>query len=156
LKLPLQLALVLAAAWAVALPAAAEDLPLRLDDAAGAVTYLLDMPVAKREGQPKLGLAEASAGDEWDGSLIGGIGRSLFWGYRFLLSSQDSAACGFEPSCSRFSQLVIEEHGFFEGVLATFDRLSRDTPLGFPFYPLDTETGLLRDPPEQYCLGCKR
>lgn len=144
------------AAWAVALPAVA-DSDMHLDEARGAVEFLLGAPGAKPEPtKAALGLAQADNSDGWNGSLASGIVRSLFWGYRFFLSSQDSAACGFTPSCSRFSQLVIEEHGFLEGTLATLDRLSRDTPLAVPFYPVDIDSGLLRDPPEQYCLGCKR
>jgi putative component of membrane protein insertase Oxa1/YidC/SpoIIIJ protein YidD len=145
----------LAAIGLLAVPALAES-DLRLDETRGAVAFLLDTPGAKPGTKTTPGLAQASASDEWDGSLPSGIVRSLFWGYRFFLSSQDTAACGFTPSCSRFSQLVIEEHGFLEGILATMDRLSRDTPLAVPFYPVDLDSGLLRDPPEQYCLGCKR
>ncbi|HUB05426.1 MAG TPA: membrane protein insertion efficiency factor YidD [Myxococcales bacterium] len=126
---------------------------LHLDDAAGAVTFLLEGGSAPAPAEPSL--AQARAGDEWDGSLPSGIVRSLFWGYRFFLSSQDTLACGFEPSCSHFGQEAIEEHGFIEGALATLDRLSRDTPLAIPFYPIDLDTGLLKDPPEQYCLSCK-
>ena len=142
--------------WAVALPGlAAPD--LKLDTTSGAVAYLLDTPGSKPGSQKSLSsLSEAFEGDEWNGSLASGIVRGLFFGYRFFLSSQDSASCGFTPSCSRFSQMAIEEHGFFEGLLATMDRLSRDTPLAIPFYPVDLESGLLRDPPEQYCLGCKQ
>lgn len=158
----MKVAVLAAAAWAVALPALgapteARRTELELDSARGAVAYLLNSPGASRGKQKSLSsLAEAFEGDEWNGSLASGIVRSLFFGYRLFLSSQDSASCGFSPSCSRFSQRVIEEHGFFEGMLATMDRLSRDTPLAIPFYPVDVESGLLRDPPEQYCLGCKR
>ena len=120
--------------------------PLPLDDPAGAVAFLLapDAPPAA----PK-----ESGG--WDGSLALGIVRTLFWGYHVFLSSQDSATCSFEPSCSRFAQQAIAEHGFFEGALDGIDRLIRDSPLAIPFYPMDLDTGLLRDAPTHYCLGCE-
>ncbi len=130
-------------------PPARPGLP-PLDDVPGAVAFLLG-----EAGPAAAPLAEATAEDEWSGSLPSGIVRSLFWGYRFFLSSQDTLACGFEPSCSRFSQLAIEEHGFVEGILATLDRLSRDTPLAVPYYPIDLQNGLLKDPPDRYCLVCK-
>ncbi len=143
------------ALWAIAALCLSgpSDLATPLDDAPGAVALLLteNAPAA-----PGLSLAEGEAGDAWDGSLIGGIGRSLFWGYRFLFSSQDSISCGFEPSCSHFAQLAIEQHGILEGGLAAMDRLTRDSPLSIPFYPLDLETGLMKDPPDHYCLFCRQ
>jgi putative component of membrane protein insertase Oxa1/YidC/SpoIIIJ protein YidD len=150
------LAPMLLAVAGAAVPARAEP-PLRLSDARGAIEFLLESPDSKIEsGRPAPDLTQAAPGDEWDGSLGSGIARSLFWGYRFFFSSQDSDPCGFSPSCSRFSQQVIEQDGFFEGLLATFDRLSRDNPFSAAFYPVDLETHLLLDPPEQYCLGCHR
>ncbi len=122
-----------------------------LSEPASAVDYLLaPEPDAAATRSP----AEDLAG--WDGSVPSAIVRGLFWWYHTFLSSQDVSACGFEPSCSRFSQLSIEEHGFVEGTLATVDRLIRDSPLALPYYPLDLATGLLRDDPHDYCLWCDR
>jgi putative component of membrane protein insertase Oxa1/YidC/SpoIIIJ protein YidD len=145
------------AAMVAALPALGMEPDLRLDEASGAVAFLLGPPGAERvDTKTVTELTQAGPGDEWNGSLASGVARSLFFVYRFFLSSQDSASCPFNPSCSHFSQAVMEEDGFFEGLLATFDRLSRDSPFATAYYPLDLDSGLLRDPPEQYCLGCKR
>ncbi|MHB1846866.1 MAG: membrane protein insertion efficiency factor YidD [Deltaproteobacteria bacterium] len=123
-----------------------------LSEPKDAVAYLLG---TSAEATSIDASALGESGD-WDGSLPSAVVRSLFWWYHTFLSSQDVAACGFEPSCSRFSALAIDEHGFIEGTLATIDRLIRDSPLALPYYPLDLSTGLLQDDPRDYCLWCHR
>ena len=45
--------------------------------------------------------------------------------YQTVISSQDSPACNFHPSCSRFSAKAISEGGIIKGALLTADRLMR-------------------------------
>lgn len=90
---------------------------------------------------------------EWDGALGAGILNALFGGYRTILASQDMPVCGFDPSCSRFSQRAVRACGLVEGILLSADRLLRDHPQAPAFYPIDPQTKLLHDAPERYCLG---
>ncbi len=95
------------------------------------------------------------AGEEgarpWTGALGAGISRALFGTYRVVLSSQDLPVCGFTPSCSRFSERVIDRCGPLQGALLSLDRLLRDHPLALPFYPRAAD-GHLKDDPDRYCL----
>lgn len=141
-------ALVLAALLGGAAPSA----PAPLADARQAAEWLLSEAPALPEPQ-----AEPAAGArEWDGSLAAGIGHVLFGGYRVLLSSQDSISCSFTPSCSHFAEGAIDQHGFIEGILATFDRFERENVAAALYYPPDVATMRLSDPPDGYCLGCAR
>ena len=45
--------------------------------------------------------------------------------YQVLISSQDSPACNFTPSCSRFTSTAIRKAGLFKGSLLGADRLLR-------------------------------
>jgi putative component of membrane protein insertase Oxa1/YidC/SpoIIIJ protein YidD len=142
--------LALAAAPAVAGEAAREtneDETRGLWDPLEAAAFLLAVPDARVEVPPAA---------PWDGSLPGGIVRVLFGGYRLVLSSQDLPVCGFEPSCSRFSQRAIARCGFVEGALLSMDRLLRDHPMSVGFYPTAADGHLLLDAPERYCLASPR
>jgi len=73
---------------------------------------------------------------------------NLFMLYKNFISSQDFSHCMFSPSCSEYGIIAIKKIGFFEGVVATFDRLTRCHPLILPGeYPIDEESGLFIDEP---------
>ena len=123
---------------------AAEDETPQLWEPEQAVAFLLGAPGPAHD-----------AGDErgrpWDGALGAGITRALFGTYRVVLSSQDLPVCGFTPSCSRFSERVIDRCGPLQGALLSLDRLLRDHPLALPFYPHAAD-GHMKDDPDRYCL----
>lgn len=50
---------------------------------------------------------------------------ALMYGYQKFISAQISAGCGYEISCSRFSVLLLREHGVFKGIPLSADRLMR-------------------------------
>lgn len=63
------------------------------------------------------------------------IARGLFRLYKFLISSQDSQSCVFEPSCSQYAIESVSEFGILAGTLNAFDRLTRcnkNTPEKYP------------------------
>lgn len=63
------------------------------------------------------------------------IASGLFRVYKFLISSQDSQSCVFEPSCSQYAIESVAEFGIFGGTLNAFDRLTRcnnNTPDKYP------------------------
>jgi putative membrane protein insertion efficiency factor len=73
---------------------------------------------------------------------------NLFLFYKSFISSQDFSSCMFSPSCSEYGIIAIKRIGFLEGVVATFDRLTRCQPLILPGeYGYDEETGLFIDEP---------
>lgn len=73
---------------------------------------------------------------------------NLFLFYKSFISSQDFSSCMFSPSCSEYGIIAIKRIGFLEGVIATFDRLTRCHPLILPGeYEYDEETGLFIDEP---------
>jgi len=45
--------------------------------------------------------------------------------YKKVLSEQISANCEFEPTCSSFSWLALDEFGIIKALLLTADRLTR-------------------------------
>lgn len=115
-----------------------------------AVAFLLaPAPPLTTESGP----GAAAPATEWDGALGPGILNALFGGYRTILASQDMPVCGFDPSCSRFSQRAVRACGLVEGILLSADRLLRDHPQAPAFYRIDPHTKLLHDAPERYCLG---
>jgi putative component of membrane protein insertase Oxa1/YidC/SpoIIIJ protein YidD len=123
---------------------AAEDETPQLWEPEQAVAFLLaaprSMPTSADDGA-----------EVWDGALGAGITRALFGTYRVVLSSQDLPVCGFTPSCSRFSQRVIDRCGVVQGALLSLDRLLRDHPLALSFYPRAAD-GHMKDDPDRYCL----
>jgi len=61
--------------------------------------------------------------------------------YKFLISSQDSQSCVFEPSCSQYAIESVGEYGIFAGTLNTFDRLTRCNKNTPEKYTKRTKTG---------------
>jgi putative membrane protein insertion efficiency factor len=59
------------------------------------------------------------------GSELGLAGSGFIRLYQILVSSQDSPACNFTPSCSRFAAAAIGKAGFIKGTLLGADRLLR-------------------------------
>lgn len=45
--------------------------------------------------------------------------------YRKVISPSGAPECAFHPSCSIYAKACFEEYGWAEGLLMTFDRLSR-------------------------------
>ena len=133
----------LAAGLAAGGPAVADTEP-RLWEPDQAVGYLLGGPVHRAESEPPA--------PAWGRGLADGVARALFGTYHLVLSSQDSAACAFTPSCSRCSQRAIGRCGFFQGVMLPLGRLLRDHALAVPFYPRAEGGRLLRDEPGRYCF----
>ena len=124
--------------------AAEDDDTPQLWEPQQAVAFLLGTPGSKPEGDDQ-------GARPWDGALGAGITLALFGTYRVVLSSQDLPVCGFAPSCSRFSQRVIDRCGPLQGALLSLDRLLRDHPLALSFYPRGAD-GRLKDDPDRYCL----
>ncbi|MBX2857125.1 MAG: membrane protein insertion efficiency factor YidD [Cellvibrionaceae bacterium] len=50
--------------------------------------------------------------------------------YRYFISPLLGPRCRFEPSCSRFAEQAITEHGVVTGTWLTVKRLSRCHPWG--------------------------
>ena len=69
------------------------------------------------------------------------IARGLFRLYKFLISSQDSQTCVFEPSCSQYAIESVSEYGIFAGTLNAFDRLTRCNKNTPEKYPEKTKNG---------------
>lgn len=69
------------------------------------------------------------------------IARGLFRLYKFLISSQDSQSCVFEPSCSQYAIESVSEYGIFAGALNAFDRLTRCSKNTPEKYPERTKNG---------------
>ncbi len=51
-------------------------------------------------------------------------GSSLYL-YQNFITQHFSASCLYNPTCSEFSKLAVQEYGIFKGGLLTFDRLNR-------------------------------
>jgi uncharacterized protein len=66
--------------------------------------------------------------------------------YKKYVSSQDVSQCPFEPSCSVFAVHAIHSKGWFIGLLAAFDRLSRDNAYKDEYYRENPVNGYLLDP----------
>lgn len=69
------------------------------------------------------------------------IARGLFRLYKFLISSQDSKSCVFEPTCSQYAIESVSQFGIFAGTLNAFDRLTRCNKNTPEKYPERTKTG---------------
>ena len=61
--------------------------------------------------------------------------------YQKFISSQDSPACNFLPTCSRFGMACIQEYGVVRGILLTADRLLRCNGSQSQHYHKDEATG---------------
>ena len=47
----------------------------------------------------------------------------LLQAYAYLISPMMGQACRFHPSCSKYAQLAIKEHGSYVGLCMTIKRL---------------------------------
>jgi putative component of membrane protein insertase Oxa1/YidC/SpoIIIJ protein YidD len=72
--------------------------------------------------------------------------RSAIILYQLTLSSQDSPACNYEPTCSRFALEAIRSRGPILGILMTSDRLQRCIGAARRYYPTDPMTFRALDP----------
>ncbi len=70
--------------------------------------------------------------------------------YQKFVSSQDSPACNFHPSCSRFAMACIQHYGVTRGLLLTADRLLRCNGVHSDRYRRDSTTGKHTDPVSDY------
>ena len=50
--------------------------------------------------------------------------------YQLTLSPLFVGCCRFEPSCSRYAIMALEQHGLFKGAWLAVRRLARCHPLG--------------------------
>lgn len=70
--------------------------------------------------------------------------------YQKFISSQDSPACNFHPTCSHFGMACIREYGVVRGILLTADRLIRCNGSQSQRYHKDSVTGKYIDPVSDY------
>lgn len=70
--------------------------------------------------------------------------------YQILVSSQDADMCAYEPSCSRFGLLSMNQFGVAKGFLLTADRLTRCNGLTDSRHEVNQETGKFIDPVDRY------
>lgn len=75
------------------------------------------------------------------------VATQMFVLYKALISSQDGQKCSFHPSCSEYALQVVKKKGMLEGMLATFDRLTRCNGLSPEWYEIDPERRVLIDHP---------
>jgi uncharacterized protein len=60
--------------------------------------------------------------------------RAPFFAYRKLISpflhavSGSAGACRFQPTCSEYAAIAVEQHGFVRGTLLAFRRLAKCHP----------------------------
>ncbi|MBN1799499.1 MAG: membrane protein insertion efficiency factor YidD [Spirochaetales bacterium] len=73
---------------------------------------------------------------------------SLLKFYQLVISSQDKPACMFTPTCSEYTRLAIQKHGFIAGIVMGAARILRCNGTGRKYYTVDEETGRLSDPVE--------
>ena len=57
-------------------------------------------------------------------------GGMMFF-YQSVISSQLSATCGFNPSCSEMGKNLIKKYGILKGTFCTSDRLMRCNKVSF-------------------------
>ncbi len=72
--------------------------------------------------------------------------------YQKFISSQDSPACNFHPTCSHFGMACIQEYGVLRGILLTADRLLRCNGSQSQHYHKDSVTGKYIDPVSDYAI----
>lgn len=70
--------------------------------------------------------------------------------YQKFISSQDSPACNFHPTCSRFCMACIQEYGLVRGIFLAADRLLRCNGSQSRYYHKDEATGKYVDPVSDY------
>jgi hypothetical protein len=60
--------------------------------------------------------------------LLGKLAALLVRGYQRLISPLMPPSCRFYPSCSEYSRVSFERHGFFRGLWLTAARILRCNP----------------------------
>lgn len=88
----------------------------------------------------------------WETSELKLAATGLIRLYQKFISSQDSPACNFQPTCSRFSMACIREYGVARGILLTADRLLRCNGSQSQHYHKDSVTGKCIDPVSNYAI----
>ena len=86
----------------------------------------------------------------WETSELKLAATGLIRLYQKFISSQDSPACNFQPTCSRFGMACIREYGVARGILLTADRLLRCNGSQSQHYHKDSVTGKYMDPVSDY------
>ena len=69
-----------------------------------------------------------------------------YWFYKKYISSQSGYQCSFYPSCANYGLETVGEYGIIEGVIITFDRLTRCSAANQYNYDWHLETDKLYDP----------
>ncbi len=77
------------------------------------------------KGPPTAGQHGHPAESVPDSSPLGVLFTGAITFYRSVISPTQSARCGFSPSCSSFGLQAVHDHGPFQGILMTADRLTR-------------------------------
>ena len=88
--------------------------------------------------------------NSWETSELKLAATGLIRLYQKFISSQDSPACNFQPTCSRFGMACIQEYGVVRGILLTADRLLRCNGSQSQHYHKDSVTGKYIDPVSDY------
>jgi len=70
--------------------------------------------------------------------------------YQLFISTQDTPACNFIPSCSQFGAEAIRQFGVIRGILLTSDRLQRCNGMSVSRYQIDYKSGKFLDPVQLY------
>ena len=80
--------------------------------------------------------------------------KTIAYTYWFFISDVDGDNCPFRPSCSAFLVQSIEKTNIAQGMLAFFDRFTRDMNLykGHNQYPR-FKSSHYYDPPQNYTLN---
>lgn len=56
------------------------------------------------------------------------LGAGLLFVYQNIFSEQIQASCNYEISCSEYTKICIQKHGFIKGILRGFNQLSECAP----------------------------
>ena len=88
----------------------------------------------------------------WETSELKLTATGLIRLYQKFISSQDSPACNFHPTCSRFGMACIREYGVARGILLTADRLLRCNGSQSQHYHRDSATGKYIDSVSDYAI----
>jgi len=81
------------------------------------------------------------------------VASCLMYFYQKTVSTQLSATCGYSPTCSEMSKLLIQRYGLFKGVFCTADRLTRCNKIVFTEFAqdeLDPENGKKHEDTDRY------
>lgn len=121
--------------------------PAQADDPAADVLFVLTANPIAAPAQPSSPSAQTN-----ERSDLKLLATGLIRVYQLFVSSQSTDVCIFTPSCSRFSTAAINRYGVVHGGLMAFDRLTRCSGLGVPYYSIDPATGKCIDPVENEYL----